>query len=54
MDVMTPEKYGRYMAENLPHADFALIEGGGHMLMQEQPQMLINAIRGFLDALDTP
>jgi pimeloyl-ACP methyl ester carboxylesterase len=51
MDVMTPEKYGRYMAENLPNADFALIEGGGHMLMIEQPQMVINAIRGFLDQL---
>ena len=51
MDVMTPEKYGRYMAENLPNADFALIEGGGHMLMIEQPQMLINAILGFLDRL---
>ncbi len=51
MDVMTPEKYGRYMAEQLPNADFALIEGGGHMLMQEQPQMLINAILGFLDRL---
>lgn len=53
MDVMTPEKYGRYMAERLPNADFALIEGGGHMLMQEQPQMLINAIRGFLDRLSS-
>jgi pimeloyl-ACP methyl ester carboxylesterase len=51
MDVMTPEKYGRYMAEQLPNADFALIEGGGHMLMLEQPQLLINAIRGFLDRL---
>ncbi len=51
MDVMTPEKYGRYMAEKLPNADFALIEGGGHMLMQEQPQLLINAIRGFMDRL---
>ena len=51
MDVMTPEKYGRYMAEQLPNADFALIEGGGHMLMQEQPQLLINAIRGFMDRL---
>ncbi len=54
MDVMTPEKYGRYMAERMPNADFALIEGGGHMLMQEQPQMLINAIRGFLDRLQAP
>ena len=51
MDVMTPEKYGRYMAEQLPNADFALIEGGGHMLMQEQPQLLINAICGFMDRL---
>lgn len=51
MDKMTPEKYGRYLTEQLPNADFALIEGGGHMLMQEQPQLLINAIRGFLDRL---
>ena len=51
MDKMTPEKYGRYMAEHIPDADFALIEGGGHMLMQEQPQLLINAIRGFLDRI---
>ncbi len=51
MDVMTPEKYGRYMAERIPQADFALVEGGGHMLMQEQPQVVIQAIRGFLDRL---
>ena len=51
MDMLTPEKYGRYMAENLPNADFALIPGAGHMLTQEQPQLLINAIRGFLDRL---
>jgi pimeloyl-ACP methyl ester carboxylesterase len=49
MDQLTPEKYGRYMADHLPNADFALIPGGGHMLTQEQPQLLINAIRGFLD-----
>jgi len=52
-DMMTPEKYGRYMAERLPNADFALIDGGGHMLMQEQPRLLINAILGFLDRLQT-
>ncbi len=50
-DRLTPEKYGRYMAEHLPHADFALIEGGGHMLMLEQPVIVAQAIRGFLDKL---
>ena len=51
MDVLTPEKYARYMADRLPKADIALIEGGGHMLMLEQPQLVANAILGFLDRL---
>lgn len=51
MDKMTPEKYGRFMAERIPQADLAVIEGGGHMLMQEQPLLVTQTIRGFLDRL---
>ena len=36
-DRLTPPKYSRYLNENLPRSEFNLIEGAGHMAMQEDP-----------------
>lgn len=36
-DRMTPVKYARFLAENLPDARLEVIPGAGHMVMLEQP-----------------
>lgn len=51
-DVMTPPKYGRYLAEHLPRARLCLVPGAGHMVMLEQPEVVVAAIREFM--ADTP
>ncbi|RME82279.1 MAG: alpha/beta hydrolase [Caldilineae bacterium] len=51
-DKMTPATFGQYLAERLPDADLTLIEGGGHMLMLEQPVLVTQAFAGFLARLE--
>ncbi len=51
-DVMTPPKYGRYLADHIPHATFTLIENAGHMLALEQPKRVTAVIRQFLTTTD--
>jgi pimeloyl-ACP methyl ester carboxylesterase len=46
-DRMTPLKYGRFMAEQLPDARMETIEGAGHMVMLEQPIAVATAIEVF-------
>ncbi len=50
-DRMTPAKYASFMAESMPDADLTIIEGAGHMIMLEQPQMVTGAVAGFLERL---
>lgn len=50
-DRMTPPKYAGYLAGHLPDADLTTVEGGGHMLMLEQPALVSGAIAGFLERL---
>lgn len=47
-DKLTPVKYAYYLAEHIPFARLALIEGAGHMVMLEQPRQVADAVRGFL------
>ncbi|MFZ5597315.1 MAG: alpha/beta fold hydrolase [Bacillota bacterium] len=47
-DLMTPVKYGRYLADNIKNASFHVLEGAGHMLMLEKPERVNNLIKGFL------
>jgi pimeloyl-ACP methyl ester carboxylesterase len=48
-DRMTPEKYSRFLAENLPGARLALIEGAGHMVMLERPRRVAMELNRFLE-----
>jgi pimeloyl-ACP methyl ester carboxylesterase len=48
-DKMTPPKYGRYLAGAIPHAQFLLLEGAGHMMMVEKPGETAAAVERFLD-----
>ena len=50
-DRMTPVKYAAFMADSLPDADLTVIEGAGHMIMLEQPELVVGAITGFLERL---
>ncbi len=50
-DRMTPLKYGRFMAEQLPDARMETIEGAGHMVMLEQPVAVATAIEVFAKEL---
>ncbi|NOZ72370.1 MAG: alpha/beta hydrolase [Chloroflexi bacterium] len=50
-DQMTPLKYAKFMAQQLPDADLTVIEGAGHMMLLEQPLLVTSAISGFLDRL---
>ncbi len=47
-DVMTPPKYARYLAEHIGDARLILVEGAGHMVMLEKPELVAQAIRQFL------
>lgn len=50
-DRMTPLKYGRYLAEEIPDARLAVVEGAGHMVTLEKPEAVAAAVRRFLDEL---
>ncbi len=46
-DVLTPPKYQRYLAEQLPRAQLELVEGAGHMLPFEVPHELARRVRAW-------
>lgn len=50
-DRLTPLKYGRFMAEQLPDARMVIIEGAGHMVMLEQPAAVATAVEEFANEL---
>ena len=43
-DLLTPEKYARYLSERIPAATLVLLENAGHMLPIEEPQALAAAL----------
>ena len=47
-DRMTPPKYASFLAERIPHARLALIEGAGHMVMLEREAEAAHAVEQFL------
>lgn len=49
-DRLTPPKYSRYLAENIPGANLELIEAAGHMVMIEKPGDVNKAIKTFIGA----
>jgi pimeloyl-ACP methyl ester carboxylesterase len=50
-DILTPPKYGRYLAGNLKDAHSVNIEDAGHFSPIEKPIEINNAILGFLMGL---
>ncbi|MFZ5644261.1 MAG: alpha/beta fold hydrolase [Bacillota bacterium] len=47
-DVMTPIKYGKYLADNMKNSSFEIIEDAGHMSMLEKPGSLNTIIYEFM------
>jgi pimeloyl-ACP methyl ester carboxylesterase len=50
-DKMTPPDLSRFMAEEIPGAKLALIEGAGHYVMMEKPQAFNSVVAAFVRAL---
>ncbi len=50
-DIMTPPSRATFLAEHIPDADLAWIEGAGHMLPLERPTEVAGAISGFVARL---
>lgn len=46
-DALTPAKYARFMATQIPDNELHVIEGAGHMLVMERAQQLAGWIEGF-------
>ena len=49
-DKLTPRRHSRHLAEVLPHAALHVIERTGHMLTQERPHVVADAIGRLLTA----
>ncbi|MBU0798263.1 MAG: alpha/beta hydrolase [Alphaproteobacteria bacterium] len=49
-DRMTPPKAGRALAAALPDPHPVVLPGTGHMMMVEQPDLVLDALRDFLSA----
>ena len=47
-DQMTPPKFGQYLADTLPNAEFAILEQVGHMMMLEAPEAVGQLVQNFL------
>lgn len=47
-DRMTSPKVARQLATTLPHAQLLTLAGGGHALMAEQPDAVLDALRDFV------
>jgi pimeloyl-ACP methyl ester carboxylesterase len=49
-DKLTPQRHSRQMAEALPDADLQVVERTGHMMTQERPRLVADAIERLLAA----
>lgn len=50
-DQLTPVKYARFLAENIPDARMMTVEGAGHMVMLERPEEVSTAVHRFVTGL---
>lgn len=47
-DVLTPLRYSEHLRQHIPIAELVVVEGGSHMMMLEQPQMVAGAVKDWL------
>jgi pimeloyl-ACP methyl ester carboxylesterase len=48
-DPLTPVKYGRYLADQIRHSHFLILEGAAHMMALEQPEAVVTAVQSFIE-----
>lgn len=48
-DRMTPAAHGELLAAELPGAEYVVVEGAGHVLPMEQPQLVTDELLGLLE-----
>ena len=51
MDQMTPHKFAIYLQEQIANAQLVTVEGGGHMMALEQPDLVVGGIQDWLKTL---
>ena len=51
-DKLTPVKYSEFLRDNIGTTQLEIINGAGHNVMLEQPDVLNDAIRKFAEGLD--
>jgi pimeloyl-ACP methyl ester carboxylesterase len=51
-DKMTPYKFSEQLRDSIPGARLVTVQGGGHMMMLEQPEFVAEAVRQWLSELD--
>ena len=47
-DKMTPYKFSEFLHQSIPHSRLVAVQGGGHMMMLEQPVFVGEAVRQWL------
>jgi len=47
-DLMTPPRFGQWLADHIPGARFLLVEGAGHMVALERPEEVARAVEAWL------
>jgi pimeloyl-ACP methyl ester carboxylesterase len=52
-DKLTPKRHSRQMADALPDAVLHVVDRTGHMLTQERPRLVTDALERLLDAAAT-
>jgi len=49
-DRMMPLKYSQYLADHIPNSQLVTIEGGNHMMVLEQPDLIARYVLQFLNS----
>ncbi len=52
-DVMTPPKFGAFVADRVPGATARILPGAGHLAMVERPADTNEALRSFVSQIET-
>ncbi|GAB4541398.1 MAG: alpha/beta hydrolase [Anaerolineales bacterium] len=50
-DKMTPLKYSQYLKDNLPKAQLRVLENAGHLAMLEQPDVVAELLKAFVESM---
>ncbi len=49
--LLTPSKYSVYLRDHIPGAELMLVDGAGHMVMLEKPEVVSKTISRFIASL---